>query len=500
MTEPVVFAGPCLAGLGERRRRTLLAGFDLQPPAQRGDVLAAVARRPVAIVLLDGYYYTVGAVTHKELLYALEEGVRVIGAASMGALRAAEMEAFGMTGVGRIFSWYRDGVLDGDDEVAVLHAPAERGYRPVTLALVEIRAALACCVDRAEMELGAADRLIAAVKDLPFTERSAAAVFGLAADLLGPAGRDLLRARLAAHSVKQQDAEDALELARRAPALERPRPTSRPGRTVDYTSFDLERSLAARADPQLAHRKPTLVEVWATAQLLHPQAADFAADLRARYLLAAAALDSGLDSDPQSEDEIAEQLESRLRALGGAALLPRREARDEARSLALSEAAERRWGGRDVALQAFADRLGQPLGSELPRLVETMSGGAGYLPAWWMARAFVFHPAFPAALRTAAAACEVRRRFEIWADGAVLRRQQLRSLAASLWGCCVEEVEAEGTRRGMLDLGGRSLGLYEALALLAPAELLRRPLNDYPYCREELRSVGQSPRLHAVST
>ena len=45
-------------------------------------------------------------------------GTQVFGAASMGALRAAELAPFGMIGVGAIFAAYRDGRLTGDDEVA----------------------------------------------------------------------------------------------------------------------------------------------------------------------------------------------------------------------------------------------------------------------------------------------------------------------------------------------------------------------------------------------
>ena len=49
------------------------------------------------------------AVWHKEILWAIGQGVHVFGAASMGALRAAELAPFGMRGVGRIFEAYRDG-------------------------------------------------------------------------------------------------------------------------------------------------------------------------------------------------------------------------------------------------------------------------------------------------------------------------------------------------------------------------------------------------------
>ena len=76
-------------------------------PARQGDIWRAVrAHRPVAIGLIDGVFFHEPAVWHREILWALAEGVHVFGAASMGALRAAELEPFGMRGVGRVFAAY----------------------------------------------------------------------------------------------------------------------------------------------------------------------------------------------------------------------------------------------------------------------------------------------------------------------------------------------------------------------------------------------------------
>ena len=150
----VAFAGPSLhrelAGAGGPDWSALERRVELRPPARRGDLLAAAAEGPDVLVLLDGYYCTVPAVLHKEVLYALAAGIRVLGAASMGALRAAELAPFGMEGIGRVFEWYRDGVLDGDDEVAVRHLPGSHGYLPLTVALVEVRSAVAELVDGGE--------------------------------------------------------------------------------------------------------------------------------------------------------------------------------------------------------------------------------------------------------------------------------------------------------------------------------------------------------------
>ena len=89
--------------------------------------LREAASRRIAII--DGYFERMAAVWHKEILLALERGIAVWGAASMGALRAAELAPFGMIGVGAIYRAFARGALDADDEVAVAHLPAEHGYR-----------------------------------------------------------------------------------------------------------------------------------------------------------------------------------------------------------------------------------------------------------------------------------------------------------------------------------------------------------------------------------
>src|SRR5262249_14206566 len=101
-----------------------------------------MAQKPGAIAIIDGIFETVPAVWHKEILYAMAQGVPVYGASSMGALRAAELHAFGMIGVGQIFAAYRAGVLEDDDEVAVAHASAEHDFFAHSDPMVNIREGL----------------------------------------------------------------------------------------------------------------------------------------------------------------------------------------------------------------------------------------------------------------------------------------------------------------------------------------------------------------------
>ena len=137
--KPVVFAGPTLFGVDRGR---YCADVDIRPPAARGDVAKAVDEGARRIGIIDGLFGDRPSVGHKEILFALADGVQVLGAASMGALRAAECDAFGMIGIGKIYRSYRNGSRTADADVAIVHAPKELGYRPLSEAMVDVEASL----------------------------------------------------------------------------------------------------------------------------------------------------------------------------------------------------------------------------------------------------------------------------------------------------------------------------------------------------------------------
>jgi hypothetical protein len=160
----------------------VVEGVDLRGPAGKGDVYRATLDGPRAIAIIDGYFDQTPSVWHKEILYALAKGVPVIGAASMGALRAVELAPCGMRGVGRIYEMFAAGVLEDDDEVAVAHAGAADGHRPLSNAMVDIRASIesAQADGIVTAEQGAA--LVAGSKALHFSERSFALLPAMARD------------------------------------------------------------------------------------------------------------------------------------------------------------------------------------------------------------------------------------------------------------------------------------------------------------------------------
>ncbi|MCF6100931.1 TfuA-like protein [Mesorhizobium muleiense] len=137
--KPVIFLGPTLP----RAQAAAILDAVYLPPAEQGSIVRAMrAYQPKAIILIDGSFGKVPAVRHKEILWALGNGVPVFGAASMGALRAAELAAFGMQGHGFIYRWYALTPLADDDEVAVAMCPSELGAAALSEALINIRLTL----------------------------------------------------------------------------------------------------------------------------------------------------------------------------------------------------------------------------------------------------------------------------------------------------------------------------------------------------------------------
>lgn len=168
----VIFAGPTLPPRDRPRDPALV----WRPPVRQGELYRAACEGPAIIGVIDGYFEATPTVWHKEILWAMAQGIHVFGAASIGALRAAELDGFGMRGVGKVYEAFRDGTLEDDDEVAVLHGPEELGYPAVTEAMVNIRATIAAAVAEGIVGAAAAGTLIAAAKGLFYKERTYPAV------------------------------------------------------------------------------------------------------------------------------------------------------------------------------------------------------------------------------------------------------------------------------------------------------------------------------------
>jgi len=236
----VVFLGPTLPR--EDASRILDAIY--QPPAAQGDVVRAVmAFEADTIVLIDGVFAKAPAVRHKEIIWALSRGVRIYGAASMGALRAAELHCLGMRGYGVVYRWYRATPLADDDEVAVAMMPAELGSQPLSEALFDIRMTLKRA-ERHGLITAVMRKLIEnTARDMHFIDRTYQNLFQRVRNLLpsdDAAVLHLLDKWVKQHAVRQKR-QDAIGLLRHVAT----RTSTAP---VEVASFRMTEAWAADLD------------------------------------------------------------------------------------------------------------------------------------------------------------------------------------------------------------------------------------------------------------
>lgn len=206
-----VFAGPTISHKEIKQHIDCVC----LPPVCHGDILQLLEAKPIAIGIIDGYFEGAPSVWHKEILYALDQGVHVFGSSSMGALRAAELYPFGMKGVGQIFQWYKEGLIDADDEVAVLHGPEEVGYLAVSEPLVNIRASLAVAELEGKISSEQKAMLIEKARATYYKNRSWTVFMSLCADIIGDAWQtDDLKIWFERNRVdlKKQDAVELLDV------------------------------------------------------------------------------------------------------------------------------------------------------------------------------------------------------------------------------------------------------------------------------------------------
>jgi hypothetical protein len=217
MADVFLFAGPTLA-----RARAVAPGlrlgdgWQLRPPARRGDVPELVAARPPGtIVLVDGMFHFDLAVGHAELRAALARGWSVWGLASLGAIRAREMAPLGMRGYGRVHALFcQEGRDFRDDEVALLHDEPP-SYAELSEPLVHLRTAIAAWTADGALAAAEGDAIVRELEDMWYGSRT----LGWMARRLGAAVGDQaargLLADLDRHRIK---AWDLIDFAREHPA------------------------------------------------------------------------------------------------------------------------------------------------------------------------------------------------------------------------------------------------------------------------------------------
>jgi hypothetical protein len=210
-TPIAVFLGP---SLDLATARSILPA-NYYPPVRMGDIYRLLATGVRLIVIIDGVFHASVPVWQREILAARKAGIPVVGASSMGALRAAELAPYGMIGYGTVFQWYVQGRIAGDDEVALLHAPATQGYRGVSEALVNMRHNLERACQAGILAFDVCTDLLAWLKGLFYGHRTYDALFASPPFThLPQSTQQALRTFLRDHrrDLKRQDALDTLKL------------------------------------------------------------------------------------------------------------------------------------------------------------------------------------------------------------------------------------------------------------------------------------------------
>ena len=171
MNKPIVFIGPSLAI--EKARKIFKA--DYRPPAKKGDflrLLACVNDDDSTIVgLVDGLFlqdYPPSPIEVFQLL--IKKNTLVLGASSLGALRAVELEKYGMIGVGKIFELYKKDIIAADDEVAVTFT--EETQHIQSEAMIDIRYNLFIALRKGVIDENAKRAAVKVAKSMYFPDRN----------------------------------------------------------------------------------------------------------------------------------------------------------------------------------------------------------------------------------------------------------------------------------------------------------------------------------------
>ena len=208
VSPPVVYVGPSLR---EDDVRRYLPGCQPMPPVRRGDLYRDRLLGFNVFVILDGVFAQELAISPRETIDVARDGGLVVGASSMGAMRAAECWPVGVQGVGSVYRLFRRGSLTSDADVAVAFSP-DHPFEPMSVPLINVRYALSRCVRDRSVSRSVADRLLRAATGIFFSDRTWDLLFR-AADVTDADGS--LRAALQQHDLKRMDAIRALTVVQR---------------------------------------------------------------------------------------------------------------------------------------------------------------------------------------------------------------------------------------------------------------------------------------------
>lgn len=176
-------------------------------PIQRGDLSLALKEHPDIIGIIDGVFHQNSAVGHKEILNVINNGIKVYGASSMGALRASELDTLGMIGIGYCYEQYANGIIDSDDDVAVMLD--SQTLEPLSIPLISMRYVFDNAVAENILTENEKDELISIAKKTYYPQRNYSQI--LAESSLNPSKKDnLINFIRESPDIKKEDAKNLI--------------------------------------------------------------------------------------------------------------------------------------------------------------------------------------------------------------------------------------------------------------------------------------------------
>lgn len=177
-------------------------------PIKRGDLGHDIKENPDIIGIIDGVFHQNSAVGHREILDVMKKGIKVFGASSMGALRASELDSLGMTGVGYCYKQYADGVIDSDDDVAVMLD--SETLEPLSVPLISMEYVFSDAVSENIITQDEKDELIRITKATFYPKRTYAQTLA-ESSLDNDKKSELIDFIRESEDIKKQDAKELLK-------------------------------------------------------------------------------------------------------------------------------------------------------------------------------------------------------------------------------------------------------------------------------------------------
>ena len=177
-------------------------------PIQRGDLSLALKEHPDIIGIIDGVFHQNSAVGHKEILNAINSGIKVFGSSSMGALRASELDTLGMTGIGYVYNQYTSSEVESDDDVAVMLD--SETLQALSEPLINMKYVFENAVSEHIITEKEKDELLSVAKKTYYPKRNYAQTLS-ESDLDNSKKDDLINFIRESKDIKKEDAKDLLK-------------------------------------------------------------------------------------------------------------------------------------------------------------------------------------------------------------------------------------------------------------------------------------------------